>query len=80
MGLPVEDLLSTWRGLERVLGALPEDAPERNEVESAIQRLRGMYQRLTEAQDASARTLEASSNLVRRGVEVMEGARRRLAP
>ena len=79
MALAVEEVLSTWRGLERVLVALPDEALERVDVEYAIQRLRVMYHRLTEAQYASGRTLKASTNLVRHGEEVLDRAQRRLA-
>lgn len=60
MGLPVEEVLSLWRELERTQRELPGGTPERQAIETEIAEMRSLYQRLTEASQTSAALLDTA--------------------
>jgi hypothetical protein len=49
MAAEAAEILHEWRRAERLLTVLPDDAPERTEVEVQVDQLRILYQRVTGA-------------------------------
>ena len=47
MAAEAAEVLHEWRRAERLLTVLPDDAPERSEVEVHVDQLRVLYQRVT---------------------------------
>ena len=47
MAAEAAEVLHEWRRAERLLTALPDDAPERPEVEVHVEQLRVLYHRVT---------------------------------
>jgi len=60
MALPVEEVLSLWRELERTQRELPGGTPERQAIDTEIAEMRSLYQRLTEASQTSAALLDTA--------------------
>ena len=60
MALPIEEVLSLWRELERTHDELPADAPDRQVIRLEIGRVRLLYRRLTERSEASTVLLTAA--------------------
>ena len=78
MALPIEEVLSLWRELERTHDELPADAPERQVIRLEIGRVRLLYRRLTERSEASNVLLTAAQRQIGYSRTALEGARRRL--
>ena len=72
MALPLEDVLSLWRELERVRDTLPADSPEGRAIAIEISRMRTLYRRM------AARRTESEAKL-RLSIDVVDGARQVLA-
>ncbi len=47
MAAETAHILEEWRRAERLLQALPDDAPERSEVEARLEEIRALYRRVT---------------------------------
>ena len=79
MALPIEEVLSLWRELERARDELPADAPERQVIGLEIGRVRVLYRRLSERSEASSVLLNAAQRQIGLSRAALQGARRRLA-
>ena len=79
MSVLVEDVLALWREAERLLDALPTDAEERDLVREEIERLHGLYRKMTERADSIQPTLTASAAAIERSRVVIERAQMRLS-
>jgi PAS domain-containing protein len=80
MALPIEDVLSVWRELERVHATLPPDAPERTVVAVEIVQMRAMYRSMTARRTESDARLAAALSAVDDAWKVLQRARDRLGP
>jgi hypothetical protein len=49
MAAEAAEVLHEWRRAERLLAVLPDDAPERPDIELRIEQLRDLYQHVTGA-------------------------------
>jgi hypothetical protein len=78
LALLVEDVLSTWRELERIHDALPETAPERKIISEEIVAMRRLYRAITQSADESAEKLATSQVTLENAQAVLERARERL--
>jgi hypothetical protein len=78
MALPIEEVLSLWRELERARDELPPDAPERQVIGLEIGRVRVLYRRLTERSEASTVLLAAAQRQIGQSRATLLGARKRL--
>jgi hypothetical protein len=78
LALPVEEVLSLWRQLERAEGTLPADSSERQVVQFEIAQLRQLYQRLTEKSSSSEALLSAAHIQMGASREALARARVRL--
>ena len=47
MAAEAAEVLEEWRRAERLLHALPDDAPDRSDIEVHVEQLRILYQRVT---------------------------------
>ncbi len=60
-------VLDEWRRAERLLTVLPDNAPERIDVELHLAEMRELYQRLTgETQESARRRLEIARREIAR--------------
>jgi hypothetical protein len=78
LALPVEEVLSLWRQLERAEGNLPADSSERRVVQFEIVQLRQLYQRLTEKSTSSEVLLTAAHVQMGASRNALRRARARL--
>jgi len=78
LALPIEEVLSLWRELERTHDELPADAPERQVIRLEIGRVRLLYRRLTERSEASSVLLTAAQQQIGYARAALDGARSRL--
>src|SRR5690349_12846390 len=66
MSVSVDEVLSLWRGLERVRDQLPDEAVERERVLVEIAAVRAVYGRLEADPNATARTLRECQETIDR--------------
>jgi len=78
MSVSVEELLSLWRGLERVRDELPDEAVERDRVVVEIAAVRRVYGRLESDPRATARTLRECQETIDRAFAALAAADKRL--
>ena len=74
MAAEAVEVLNEWRRAERLLTVLPDDAPERTEVEVQVEQLRILYQRVTGATiPSSAIRLASTRRQVSRSRACLDG-------
>ncbi|HEX5015392.1 MAG TPA: hypothetical protein VFV72_14690 [Candidatus Limnocylindrales bacterium] len=79
MAAEFEEVLAMWRDAERVLDALPDEAPERPIILIQVARLRRYYARLTnDAAPASWQLLESTHEAIAETRRILGDARARV--
>jgi hypothetical protein len=78
MSVPVDEVLSLWRELERVRDQLPAAAIERERVVAQIVAVSGVYRRLEAQPLATARTLRECRETIDLAFAVLAAADKRL--
>ena len=78
MSVPVEEVLSLWRELERVREELPRAATERQLVDEQITAVHELYRRLTEGRASSLELLRTSRQTIDDGFAALARAQNRL--
>jgi hypothetical protein len=78
MSVSVDEVLSLWRGLERVRDQLPVEAVERERVIAEIAAVQRVYGRLQADPKATARTLRECRETIDRAFAALAAADKRL--
>jgi septal ring factor EnvC (AmiA/AmiB activator) len=79
MAIPVEELLSLWRELERRRDELPAASVERQRLNDEIKNIRELYARVTQEGAATDVTLKVSRDAIARGRALLDAAHGRVA-
>ena len=66
MAAEAAEVLHEWRRAERLLAVLPDDAPERSEVEVQVEQLRILYQRVSAAIPSTQTRLQSTRTQIAR--------------
>jgi hypothetical protein len=79
MAAEAAEVLHEWRRAERLLTVLPDDAPERSEVEVQIEQLRILYQRVSATIPSTAVRLQSTRAQIARSRAYLDGLSSRYA-
>lgn len=79
MAVPIEEVLSVWRELERTGDRLPENAPEREAILFEIVQMRRLYARLTERTETTDALLDGAHRQIAECRAAIRDAEHRLS-